>query len=176
MRTAFTSFSAAIAIGMSACGDGAAEPSTELYFLSADRSAPVPVTRPGTLSAREALEQLLRGPNDEEADRGIATAIPSATRLRELRVDDGDARIDLSGLPSTPSAAERFRIITQFTKSLVGRSGVHRLWFRNDGAPWGLWRVTGGVRDGPYEEGACTSVGVGEPVTETVVADSFSSC
>jgi hypothetical protein len=177
MRWVVIPLAAAIAFGAAACGSEQPESSTSVYFLSPDRSSLTAVTRPGALSAREALEELLRGLRPDEARRGISTAIPSGTRVLDFRVEDGDARIHLSGLPDPRRAAERFRIITQLTKSLTGRSGVRRLWLRNRDKPWGLWRMSGGIHDGPYQQGSvCTRVGDGTPGTETTVADSFSSC
>lgn len=175
MRAFLASSAIAIALSASACAGGDRNASTTVYFLSADRSSPAGVTRPGALSARDTLRVLIKGPSREEARRGISTAIPPRTEVRAFRVDGGNAWISFSGLPD-PAAAERFRIITQLTKSLTGRSGVRRLWFRSDGKPWGLWRRSGGILEGPYVDGACTTVGTGAPGTEAVVADSFSSC
>jgi hypothetical protein len=123
----FLGLVAALAVASSGCAEDSTDGSTTLYFLTADGSAPIAVRRAGTLSAAEVLQQLLAGPTSEEHDRGITTAFPEDVKVRSLRVERGDARMDFSGLPQTSSAVERFRIITQLTKTLVGRSGIAHL-------------------------------------------------
>jgi hypothetical protein len=150
--------------------------STTLFFLTADRTEPVAVRRAETRFAGEALQELIAGPTEEERSRGITTAFPADVKLRSLRMEGGNAFIDFSGLPDTTSPVERFRIITQLTKSLTGVSGIERIWLRDDGRPWGLWLMRGGIKDGPYTVGECTEVGTAKPGTETVIADSFSTC
>ena len=46
--------------------------------------------------ARAALEELLAGPTDEDAEAGLATEIPEGTRLNDVSVADGVATVDLS--------------------------------------------------------------------------------
>ncbi|MDQ7819965.1 MAG: GerMN domain-containing protein [Armatimonadota bacterium] len=46
---------------------------------------------------RGALQALLSGPTADERARGLTTAIPSGTRLRGLRIEDGMVVVDLSG-------------------------------------------------------------------------------
>ena len=58
-----------------------------------------------------------------------------------------NARVDLLGLPLKANGIDRVRIITQLTRSLVGLSGIERVWIRNDGKPWGLYLMSGGVAD-----------------------------
>lgn len=43
-----------------------------------------------------ALAALLEGPTEDERARGLSTAIPSGTRLRGVRIQDGTARVDFS--------------------------------------------------------------------------------
>jgi len=127
---------------------------TTIYFLTADRSAPLGVRRTITRMspfALPALRALLAGPTQAERRRGVETAIPGGTKLLSFRIAGTDvAIIDLSGLAARGAPTDRVRVITQVTRSLVGLSGIRRVRLRNDGQPWGLYRVSGGVADIAY--------------------------
>lgn len=43
-----------------------------------------------------ALEALADGPSDEEAQRGLGSEVPPATRVYDVRLDDGVVTVDLS--------------------------------------------------------------------------------
>jgi len=127
---------------------------TTLYFLTADRSAPIGVRRSLKRTspfAIQAVQALLAGQTQAEKERGLHTAIPDGTDLISLRiVRNTTAVVNLSGLPLDGSPVDRVRVITQITRSLIGLSGIEEVRLRNDGKPWGLWRVSGGVADIAY--------------------------
>ena len=155
---------------------------TTLYFLTSDGAAPIGVRRsiPKTSSsALQALRALLAGPTDVELRRGITSAIPRAADLRGFRIEGNTtAVVELAGLPEEANAVERVRVIAQITRSLVGLSGIERVRLRNDGNPWGLWRMSGGVADSAYGYGELLGFGrvcVGKPGTEIVEGDCFSA-
>lgn len=127
---------------------------TTLYFLTADRSAPIGVRRSLRRTspfAIQAMRALLAGRTQAEKTRGLATAIPDGTELVSFRiVGNTTAIINLSGLPQDGSPVERVRVITQISRSLIGLSGIEQIRLRNDGKPWGLWRMSGGIADIAY--------------------------
>ncbi len=127
---------------------------TTLYFLTADRSAPVGVRRSLKRTspfAVEALRALLAGRTQAEKKRGLATAIPDGTELVSFRiVGNTTAIVNLSGLPLDGSPVDRVRVITQITRSLIGLSGIERVRLRNEGERWGLWRMSGDIADIAY--------------------------
>jgi hypothetical protein len=155
-----------LALVASGCGVGAAQSAgaatnarplafeTTLYFLSADRSAPIGVRRSLRRTspfALRALRALLAGPTRADENRGLATAIPEGTELVSMRIArNGTAIVDLTGLPLNGSPVDRVRVITQITRSLIGLSGIEQVRLRNDGKPWGLWRMSGGIADIAY--------------------------
>jgi spore germination protein GerM len=160
-----------------------------IYFLTDDRTAPLGVRRallrrPGALTARLALEQLLAGPTADERAAGLTTAVPEGARIRTLRVEmratGSDAFVDLSGLPSADDADAvlKVRVMTQVARTLIGLSDIARVWLRVDGRAWGLWDQQGNIRDDPidYERlrgffHICTA----KPGTETVPAECFTA-
>ena len=182
---------------LAGCGQGAVAPSrpaeeartmqTTLYFLAEDGSVSLGVRReivkrtppPWGSTAGGALEALLAGPTAEEAAAGLTTAIPAGTRLISLgsRGEGGTgAVVNLSGLDSVTDGLDRARVITQIVRTLVGISygSVDRVWLRNDGKPWGLYLMDGGVFDGPYDYSNISfHLGASCPGTETVVCDHF---
>jgi spore germination protein GerM len=162
---------------------------TTVYFLADGRSVPLGVRReltrrPNVPTARLALEQLLAGPTAAEHAAGLETAIPTATKLRWLRIAPhaagAHAYVDLSGLPAAndADAVLKVRVMTQVARTLIGLNDIERVWLRADGRAWGLWDLQGNIRDDPidYERlrgffHICAAV----PGTETVPGDCFTA-
>ena len=106
---------------------------------------------PGTRAGLPAIRALLAGPTQTEKERGLRTAIPDGTRLLSLRAATGGvAVVNLTGLPGNDTPVDRVRVITQIARSLIGLSGIERVRLRNEGQPWGLWLMSGGVADTAY--------------------------
>jgi spore germination protein GerM len=153
---------------------------TTIYFLTNDGSAPIGVRR--TIKrkspyAREVLTALLAGPTREEARKGIASAIPKGTHLLSMtyKRHGADETLNLAGLPHDATVMQKARIITQIARTLIGVSGIERIWLRDEGRPWGLGLRDGRVYAGPwgYEQLVGLDVGAGCPGTETVECDHF---
>jgi spore germination protein GerM len=97
------------------------------------------------------MRALLAGRMPAERKQGLATAIPDGTELVSFRiVGNTTAIVNLSGLPLDGSPVNRVRVITQVTRTLIGLSGIERVRLRNEGTPWGLWRMTGDIADIAY--------------------------
>jgi spore germination protein GerM len=185
-----------VAVG-AGCGQAVVEATTPaagretarvtLYFLAEDGAVALGVRRdiiertppPWGSVAGGALEALLIGPTAEEAATGLTTAIPSGARLISLRSrGDGGigAVVNLSGLGGVDDGIDRARVIAQIVRTLVGisYSSVEHVWLREDGKPWGMYLMDGGVYDGPYDYSNISfHVGASCPGTETVVCDRF---
>jgi spore germination protein GerM len=155
---------------------------TTIYFLTDDGAAPIGVRRTiktKSPSAREALNALLAGPTPDETSFGITTAIPDGTRLVAMtyKRHGADETVNLTGLPwqETLDVMQTTRIITQIARTLIGVSGIERIWLEANGQPWGRTLMDGTIYSGPwgYEELAGWRVGAGCPGTETVVCDHF---
>ncbi|MGH3039194.1 MAG: GerMN domain-containing protein [Gaiellaceae bacterium] len=154
---------------------------TTIYLLTDDGSAPIGVRR--TISAespyaREALRALLAGPTREEAQNGITTAIPAGTRLLAMTFERHgvDELINLSRLSEQGvDVLQQHRIITQLVRTLIGVSGIERVWLLNEGRPWGLTLRNGRIVNGPFDYGSLVGLNIdaGCPGTETVPCDSF---
>ena len=93
------------------------------YFIEGEQvAAGEPVETPERGVAAAALRALLDGPNGRELAAGLTTAVPPDTRLLELTVVDGLARVDLSGLfregegviPARERLAQVVYTLTQF--------------------------------------------------------------
>ena len=196
MRQAFgaTAIVLVLALAGSGCGARTGQPAaavtdaaptleTTLYFLTGDGTAPIGVRRAiprKSPFAVEALRALLAGPTAEERKQGLTTAIPAETRLLSFRIEEHTrAVVELTGLPTGgASGVERVRIITQVTRSLVGLSGIERVRLRNDGSPWGLWRMEGGISNRFYDYDAMlgwSHVCAAKAGTEAVPGDCFSA-
>lgn len=93
------------------------------YFIEGDQvAAGEPVETPERGVAAAALHALLDGPNGRELAAGLTTAVPPDTRLLDLTVADGLARVDLSGkfregegvTPARQRLAQVVYTLTQF--------------------------------------------------------------
>jgi germination protein M len=93
------------------------------YFIEGDQvAAGEPVETPERGVAAAALRALLDGPNGRELAAGLTTAVPPDTRLLDLTVADGLARVDLSGrfregegaIPARERLAQVVYTLTQF--------------------------------------------------------------
>jgi spore germination protein GerM len=156
---------------------------TTIYFLTDDGTAPIGVRR--TISrkspfARESMKALLAGTTREEKENGITTAIPDGTRLLAMtyKRQGRDETVNLAGLPPVPgNAMQNARIITQIARTLIGISGIERIWLRNEGRAWGLWTMDNKIHSGPwsYDELTGFDISYGCAGTETVVCDHFAA-
>jgi spore germination protein GerM len=155
---------------------------TTVYFLTDDGAAPIGTRRTIKMQspyAREALNALLAGPTAKEEADGITTAIPQGTRLLSMtyRRHGADETVNLSELPQTLDPIEKVRIITQIARTVIGVSGIERIWLESSGQPWGMPLMDGGTYSGPWghDELVGWNVGAGCPGTETVVCDHFAA-
>jgi spore germination protein GerM len=155
---------------------------TTIYFLTDDGAAPIGVRRTIKTEspyAREALNALLAGPTPDETRLGVTTAIPDGTRLLRMtyKRHGADETVNLTGLPpqETLDVMQKTRIITQIARTLIGVSGIERIWLEVDGHPWGLGLMDGGVDAGPWSYDDLTGLDVGAAcaATETVECDHF---
>jgi hypothetical protein len=120
---------------------------------------------------------LLAGPTREEERKGITSAIPKGTRLLSMtyKGHGADETLKLAGLPRNANVMQKARIITQMARTVIGVSGIERIWLRDGGRPWGLGLRDGRVYAGPwgYDQLVGLDVGAGCPGTETVECDHF---
>jgi spore germination protein GerM len=105
---------------------------------------------------RAALKTLFVGPSAAERRAGITTAIPSGTRVRSLSFagkGGSGAVLDVAGLPpvATTSALVKVQVITQVARTLIGLSGIQRIWLRSNNTPWDLLDHQGNVVNRPID-------------------------
>lgn len=146
---------------------------TTVYFLTDGGRAPLGmrralVKRPPYQGAslRAALASLLAGPTRAERRAGMTTALPRGTRLRSLSYKGPggtDAVVDLHGLPIDEPAYRTLQAITQIGRTVIGLSGISRVWLRDDGKPWGLRNFHGRVLDVPYDYAKLLGFNIGTP-------------
>ena len=109
----------------------------EVWFTYGDRLF---VTRrfiPGTPAVgRAAVEQLLARPDDFESNAGVSTAIPPATRLLDLQIDDGVATVDLSdGFGEGSGSTGELLSVAQVVYTLTQFPTVDGVLFEVQGEP-----------------------------------------
>lgn len=87
---------AVVVLPQGAPAGAAVDRNVAVYFLRDEHLAPVRRTAVGPAVATQAIRALLRGPTASERATGLASAVPTGTRLRSLTVARGTATIDLS--------------------------------------------------------------------------------
>src|SRR3990170_252090 len=86
--------------------------------------------------ARAALEQLLAGPTDAEAEAGLHSEIPEGTELLDLAIEDGIATVDLSGeYDDGGGSLAMFTRLAQVVYTLTQFPTVEGVTFELDGEP-----------------------------------------
>jgi germination protein M len=149
------------------------------YFIEGDQvAAGEPVETPERGVAAAALRALLDGPNGRELAAGLTTAVPPDTRLLDLTVADGLARVDLSGkfregegvTPARERLAQVVYTLTQFPT-------VKRVRVRIDGhtvTPLGDVKLDRGLTRADFEDQTPTIL-VESPGFATAVSSPFTA-
>ena len=92
--------------------------------------------------ATAAMNALLEGPNAREKAAGLITTIPAGTTLNEVTIEDGTARVDLSGEFATGGGSLSMQArVAQVVYTLTQFKTVKRVDFWIDG---GLVETLGG--------------------------------
>lgn len=137
---------------------GAGTTNVQLYFTRGEmlQVASRPVPRVARVGA-EAVKALLAGPTAEESRSGLGTAIPRDTRFRDLVIDDGVAKVDLSGAFESGGGTLSLTMrLAQVTCTLDQFDSVRGVRFALDGKVVNVFSGNGIVLDQPV---TCSSYG-----------------
>ncbi len=130
---------------------GGATTAVQLYFTRGETLQAVsrPVPRVARVGA-EAVKALLGGPTAEESRSGLGTAIPRETRFRDLIIDDGVAKVDLSGAFESGGGTLSLTMrLAQVTCTLDQFGSVRGVRFALDGKLVNVFSGNGIVLDEP---------------------------
>jgi len=149
------------------------------YFIEGDLvAAGEPVETPERGVAAAALRAVLDGPNGRELAAGLTTAVPPETRLLDLTIADGLARVDLSSRfregEGAPATRER---LAQVVYTLTQFPTVQRVRVRIDGhtvSPLGDVKLNRGLRRADFED-QTPAILVESPGFATTVTSPFTS-
>jgi germination protein M len=149
------------------------------YFIEGDQvAAGEPVEAPDRGVAAAALRAVLDGPNGRELAAGLTTAVPPNTRLLDLTIADGLARVDLSGRFSEgeggPGTRER---LAQVVYTLTQFPTVKTVRVRIDGhtvSPLGGVRLDRGLHRTDFES-ETPAILVESPGFATAVSSPFTA-
>lgn len=131
--------------------DGEEEVTLEVWFNEGTRLHVVHRGLPGTASVgRAAVEALLRGPGEDEREKGLSTAIPDGTRLLDLDIAGGTATVDLSSeYESGGGSASVLARLAQVVFTLTQFETVDEVVFLLEGEKIETFSSEGVVLDGP---------------------------
>lgn len=121
------------------------------YFLHGDKLDVAHRSVPATVEvARAALTELLAGPTSADVAAGLASTVPTGTRLLGIDVAGGTATVDLSGeYASGGGSLSMTARLAQVTFTLTQFPTVNQVTFRLDGKPVTVFGGEGIVLDHP---------------------------
>jgi hypothetical protein len=117
--------------------DPSAVTTVSLYFLRSETLGVAHRALPATEApATAAMEALLAGPDKREKAAGLGTAIPEGTILNGVTIEDGTARVDLSGAFASGGGSLSMQArVAQVVYTLTQFRTVRRVVFLVDGDP-----------------------------------------
>ncbi|MDQ3957583.1 MAG: GerMN domain-containing protein [Actinomycetota bacterium] len=122
-----------------------------------------------------AVEELLAGPNAEEASVGFGTAIPEGARLHGLTVEDGLATADLSSEFESGGGSLSMRLrLAQLVLTLTEFSTVDAVAIEIDGEPVDVFSSEGIVIEDPLTRDEFEDVMAPIVVEEPAAGDELS--
>lgn len=119
------------------CGCSVPNKSVKIYFFRADKLEAVERELPTNENpVAIAIDQLLRGPSEQEAANGISTKIPSGTRSRNVAVEGRTAFVDLnSGLVEFEGGSDEAKaIVAQIVYTATGVRGIKEVILKLQGS------------------------------------------
>ena len=125
--------------------------SLETWFVRDDGLVAVRRTHQPTLRvATAAIEALLAGPTAEEGDSGLASAVPSGTRLLGIAIHTGIAAVDLTSEFQSGGGSHSMQLrLGQVVYTLTQFPTVQKVRFLLDGTPVNVFSSEGIVLDHP---------------------------
>ena len=119
------------------CGCSVPSKSVKVYFFQADKLMPVERELPTIENPVViAIDQLLRGPNDQEVANGFTTKIPAGTRSRNVDVEGHTAIVDLNStlLEYQGGSDEAKGIVAQIVYTATGVRGIKEVMLKLQGS------------------------------------------
>ncbi|HEY3674110.1 MAG TPA: GerMN domain-containing protein [Acidimicrobiia bacterium] len=121
-----------------------------IFLVADDRLQAVARSARNQPGLVERLTQLTKGPTAAEADAGLRTLLPPEVTVDAVRIADGVATVELSGVGAAQSAGdERALAIAQLVYSVTAVPGVDRVQFEVDGDPAEVPRGDGRLTSRP---------------------------
>jgi germination protein M len=123
----------------------------QVWFYKGEVLTPAARTQESTPRVgTAALESLIAGPTEEEASRGLGTAIPAGTELLGLTVEDGVATADLTSAYESGGGSLSVRMrLAQVVFTLTQFPTVSGVAFELDGRPVSVFSGEGLILDEP---------------------------
>jgi spore germination protein GerM len=127
--------------------NGAAE---KVIYFARDRRL-VATTRklPPGASLSRILESLGRGPNRNEVDAGLRSALPDESRFPDVSVSRGTATVDLGKRFTALSGEDQVIALAQLVYTITAQPGIGTVRFTLDGQPTEVPRASGELTSEP---------------------------
>jgi spore germination protein GerM len=128
-------------------GFGAEE---QVIYFARDRHLVATARKlPPDTSMSRLLDALGRGPNRNEVDAGLRSALPDESRFPDVSVSRGTATVDLGPRFTALSGEDQVIALAQLVYTVTSRPGVGLVRFTLDGQPTDVPRANGELTAGP---------------------------
>lgn len=121
----------------------------QVYFVRDKRLVAVERELPVPTTAFDLVSELLDGPTEAEASKGLRTAIATGTQLLSATVVDRGVVTDFSGEFGNIQGEDQILAVAQVVFTVTGLDGVTGVTFRLDGKAVDVQRGDGTIRPGP---------------------------
>ena len=95
------------------------------------------------------LDALGRGPNRNEVDAGLRSALPDESRFPDVSVSRGTATVDLGRRFTALSGEDQVIALAQLVYTLTAQPGIGLVRFTLQGEPTEVPRANGSLTSGP---------------------------
>ena len=120
-----------------------------IYFARDRRLVGTARKLPPDASMSRLLDALGRGPNRNEVDAGLRSALPDESRFPDVSVSRGTATVDLGPRFTALSGEDQVIALAQLVYTVTGRPGVGLVRFTLDGQPTDVPRANGELTGAP---------------------------
>jgi spore germination protein GerM len=120
-----------------------------IYFARDRRLVPTTRKLPPESSLSRILDALGRGPNRNEVDVGLRSALPDESRFPDVSVARGTATVDLGRRFTALSGEDQVIALAQLVYTVTGQPGVGLVRFTLDGRATEVPRANGELTSGP---------------------------
>ncbi len=120
-----------------------------IYFARDRRLVATSRKQPPDTTLSRILDALGRGPNRNEVDAGLRSALPDESRFPDVDVSRGTATVELGSRFTALSGEDQLIALAQLVYTITAQPGIGLVRFTIEGQPVEVPRANGALASGP---------------------------